>query len=241
MTKPDQDGPDVAGLLPLLADLPSPQMPAEVAARLDAAIARAVAERVDAGGRGAVKAPQRASQSPWRRRLRTLAMASGAACLLLCVGLLVSLVVRGSGSDSGSSGTASAGGPPVAALSTAPVTDPSLLSWAAAALQGRPAHNGQVVRPGFSTFATPGAQTTPTGSTSSASSAAACLSAAPLFQPAMEQRQLLSSASGDYNGQPAILLVYSNGSDASTAYIVVFAAPCHESASVVLSSGVVPR
>ena len=57
----------------------------------------------------------------------------------------------------------------------------------------------------------------------------------------MTQRQLLSSASGDYDGNSAILLVYSNGTNTDTAYIVVFAAPCRGADSTVLSSGVVSR
>ena len=239
MTKPDEDGRDPAELLPLLAGLARPPLPPQVAARLDAAIARAVAERVESDEGRAVKAPQRPSYAPRRRRLPVLALGSAAACVVLV--LVVVFALRSVRSDGSGSANTAAGAANQAAVSTAPVTDPALLSWADTALQNRSsplvAHNNGQAQPNLSTFGPPGSG----GSTSTADPAADCLSATALTQAGIAQQQLLSSASGRYHGQPAILLAYPNGTGGSNALVVVFAAPCRGVDSVVLASGVVPR
>lgn len=184
------------------------------------------------------------SQAPRGRRLRRFVLGSAAAGLIAVLGVVITSV-RSGGSNSGPGSSTAAGAPNRAVLSTAPVTDPTLRSWAAAALLGQTSpsadHIGQAIRPN-SAPATARSESpyhpsgTPTGDP-----AAACLQAPVLLQPSMTQRQLLSSASGDYGGGSAILLVYSNGTDADTAYIVVFTAPCHGSDSTLLASGVIPR
>lgn len=264
MTEPDQDGPEVAELLPLLAALPRPQLPPEVATRLDAAIARAVAERVGADAPTAVPQRQRVSYAPRRPRLRNVALGSAGACVVLVLAVVLALRVGQSPSDSGSSSTTAAGQAPRNVLSTAPVTSPVLLSWAAAALQnqsGSP-HNGQAVRPNYSAAVTPHAEVSaaPNAGTDSSGTggskagggansnaggaegaAVDCLAADPAVQADLAARQLLSSSSGEYGGRSATLLVYSNGADDTTAYVVVVAIPCQGPGNTVLGSGVVPR
>ncbi|HEV2640693.1 MAG TPA: hypothetical protein VGX23_36565 [Actinocrinis sp.] len=253
MTKPDQDGPDVAELLPLLAALPRPQLPEEVATRLDAAIARAVAERAGADATRTTGQPQRPSYAPRRPRLRNVAFGSAAACVVLVLVVVFAMSVGKSASTSGSSAGPASG--QVSVLSSAPVTNPVLLSWAATALQNQsgPLHIGPAVRPGFSAAVT-GIPTPDVGTSAGAASsgvnpnaisgagaAVACLAADPVVQEALAPRQLLSAASGEYSGRSAILLVYSNGADDTTAYIVVVAVPCQGPGHTVLTSGVVPR
>jgi hypothetical protein len=238
MSKPEQDGQDAAALASLLAGLPRPQLPPEVATRLDAAIARAVAERVSTSGGSTIPAPQRASYAPRRPRLRLLTFGSAAAaCLVLILGVVFALHLSGSSGGSTANSAAGSGMPDLATLSTAPVTDPTLLTWAALALKDRSgplaAHNGGAAQPGFTPLTVPGSTAGP--------AAPSCVLDRELTESGVAQRQLLSAASGEYHGRSAILLAYSNGTDDSTALIVVFAAPCTGANSSVLTSGVVPR
>ena len=87
MTEPQEGGYDVAELRSELAQLPWPELPLEVAARLDAAIARAVAERASSGTGAPVSQPPRASYGfrAWLSRFKLAAagaVAVGAALVL---------------------------------------------------------------------------------------------------------------------------------------------------------------
>jgi hypothetical protein len=239
MTKSQDGSRDVAELLPALAALPRPQLPPEVAARLDAAIARAVAERAASGAAEPVPVPPEGSYGLRRRlprfqlprlrlpRLRLAALGAVAAGVVAI--LAVSLSLHQAGTPADTPAAIGGGSSGASALSTAQVTDPSLLSWAASAL-GQ--HAGPLVEHGNTTGQ-------PQFGTSEA--ALSCLQAAPLASAAIAQRRLLSSVSGEYHGQPALLAAYTNGDDSATAFIVVFATPCRGANSTVLASGIVPK
>jgi len=227
MTKPQEERPDVAELLPALAGLPRPELPPEVAARLDAAIVRAVAERAASGTGEPVSGPHRAPKG-LRWRLPRVRLALGAITVSAVLVLAVSLAFHVGNSTSGSSAGPSSGG--IEALSTAPVTDQALLSWADSILQHR-------VGPLTAHSESPEGQ----AQFGPSDPAVACIPSALLDPAGSAPRQLLSSVSGDYEGQQAELVAYTNGDDSSTAFIVVIAIPCRMANPSVLASGVVPR
>jgi hypothetical protein len=238
MTEPQEGGHDMAELRSELARLPRPELPLEVAARLDAAIARAVAERASSGTGAPVSEPPRASYGfrAWfsRFKLAAAGVVVVSAALILAVSLGLSRQPPAPEAGTSALGTrqsdASAAGSGTAALSTAPVTDPALLSWAASTLQH---HSGPLVAPGDSSeqpqFGFSDPAVTP------------CLQSAESGSAGVAGRRILSASAGQYNGQSAILVAYSNGDDPSTAFIVVFAAPCKAAGATVLASGIVPR
>lgn len=236
MSKPEQDGQDSAALASLLAGLPRPQLPPEVATRLDAAIARAVAERASTAEGRSIPRPQRTSYAPRRPRLRLVALGSAAACLVLILGVVFALHLSGSSGGSAASSSAGIGNPEMLDTDIEPVTDPALLAWAAQTLKDRSGplavHNG-AGQPDFTPLTTPGA--------TDGATAPSCAQSPLLAELHISQQPLLSYASGEYHGRPAILLIYANGTGESTALIAVFAAPCAGTDSDLLVSGTVPR
>jgi hypothetical protein len=254
MTMPEEVSPDMAELLPALARLPRPELPPEVAARLDAAIARAVADRAASGTAQGVSGPQGASSGPrrapgrlrWRLpRVRTLALGAVATCAVAALAVSLSSIHTPETTAGPSTEQNSHQQFVPSPLSTAPVTDPALLSWAASALQHHvsplTAETGD--RNGNSTASSSSAPS-PYGLQplfGASNPAVSCVPGSLVSPAGSAPRQLLASISGDYQGQPAELSVYTNGDDSSSAFIVVFALPCQVGHPTVLASGVVPR
>lgn len=241
MTEPQEGGRDVAELRSELARLPRPELPLEVAARLDAAIARAVAERASSGAGRPVSRPPRASYGfgAWLSRFKLAAAGAVAVGAVLVLAAALGLFHQSGTTEAGapSLGTRQSADPDAgaAALSTAPVTDPNLLSWAASTIKH---HSGPLVEPGGSSPANSSEQ--PQFGPSDPA-ITPCLQSAASDSTGVAGRQVLSASAGQYDGQSAVLVAYSNGDDPSTAFIVVFAAPCKAAGSTVLASGVVPR
>ena len=256
MTMPEEISPDMAELLPALSQLPRPELPPEVAARLDAAIARAVADRAASGAAQGVSGPQGASSGPrrapgrlrWRLpRVRTFALGAVAACAVAALAVSLSSIQTPETTTGPSTEQNSHQQLVPSPLSTAPVTDPALLSWAASALQQHvsPLTAQTGIMNGDSGASSSSAPFPyPSGPQAQFGASDPAVSCVPghLVSPAgSAPRQLLSSVSGDYQGQPAELSVYTNGDDSSSALIVVFALPCRAGHPTVLASGVVPR
>jgi hypothetical protein len=245
MTMPEEAGPDMAELLPALSQLPRPELPPEVAARLDAAIARAVADRAASGAAQGLSGPQRASSGPrrapgrlrWRLpRVRTVALGAVTACAVAALAVSLSSIHSPEITTGPSSASQNSQQLVPSPLSTAPVTNPALLSWAASALQHHVSPLTQHTEP-MSGASSDGPQ--PLFGPSDP--AVSCLPGSLVSPAGSPPRELLSSVSGDYQGQAARLAAYTNGDDSSSAFIVVFALPCRAGHTTVLASGVVPR
>jgi hypothetical protein len=243
-------------LLAALADLEAPAAPPEVAIRIDAALARESAARAagivppevggdpEAAGHGesSVSVPggdapqgarERSPSSP-RRGRRTFPRGLGwaLASLVLVAGGLTLAVDLTSSSTGSSSGTAASGAAPL----TSAQKDSS-----------NPMAQRQVVAPETLAATSPLAlwvrELLPSRSASAAESAPEAGPAdSPCFSnPRFSGYTRLLTASGDYGGTAATLVVYANGKDSSTVYAVAYAAPCTTSNYSVLAEGVVAR
>lgn len=211
----------ISQLLTMLAELPEPTVPPNVALRIDAALAR----EAQAGKHQAV-----AGTDPRRRAFRRQVRwwFGSLAAVTAGLALLFAVVLPGTNTGSSSSAASAMAAPnhlrspssPLHALALPPsaTAGPELTAWAEAVLTAQ-TRGRMPVSPGDS------------GPTTSA-----CLA-----DPAFADRTLVAHGVGRFGSQPAFLVLYANGDDPSTRYAVAYALPCTASQLRVLDEGVVPR
>jgi hypothetical protein len=215
---------DLHLVLATLAELPEPELPAEVAVRLDAAIARAWQE-ADAEQASAPTPVRSAAQGRRRISWSKLALPIGGLGVLVLAGVGIGYAVSQSGVNASSaSGSAAQGGADDTALSQ--WVHSVLPEPAAAGTAGTAApDNGPQVQPEHKSTAQ--TQNVPT-----------C--------PSYPQRagySVLTTAAKQFDGEPATLVVYQNdtGPASNTVFAVVYAGPCPTSSSQILDEGSVSR
>ena len=216
----------IAQLLAVFETLEAPQLPQEVAIRIDAALAREAAARASSpSADGASASASAGSASSGRRRwwlsrrvgvgLASLAALAGG--LALAVNLVSSNASSGSAASSSGSAAlkpdAASGGPRraqglVESPNTVAPTAP-LAVWVKQALGN--------VRPDVE------------------------INSPCLANPAFSGDQVLRVVIGTYEGVPATLVIYPNGGDTATVRAVVYAQSCAASNFEVLAQGIVAK
>jgi hypothetical protein len=215
----------IGQLLAAFETLEPPQLPQDVAIRIDAALAREAAARASSPNADAAAASASAGRAAsGRRRWRpSLRFGAGLASLAALVGGLALAINLVSSSNTQTGGAASgAAAKPDAATTSGPMraqgeanapnklapTSP-LAIWVKQALSG--------TRPDVE------------------------LNSPCLADPAFSGEQTLRVVVGTYQGVPATLVVYANGSDAKTVRAVVYAQPCATSRFQVLAQGIAAK
>lgn len=214
----------IAQLLAAFETFEPPQLPQEVAIRIDAALAREAAARATVPNAGTSRASATAAGKSsggrrwWFSRRLGLGLASVAA-LAGCVTLAINLVSSSAQSGSAASGSAAArsfasnnGVPQIEGKQdTQGALSPAspLAIWVKQAL-GHERPNVEINSP--------------------------CLN-----DPAFAGQQPLRVVNGLFNGVSATLVVYPNAGDAKTVQAVVYAQPCAAAHYEVLARGVVTK
>ena len=216
----------IAQLLAAFETLAAPQLPQEVAIRIDAALAREAAARAgspNADGAGATSASAGSASSGRRRWWLSRRVGVGLASLATLAGgfaLAINLVSSNGSSGSAASSNGSAvrpdaasGGPQRArgmldSPSTLAPTAP-LAVWVKQALGN--------TKPDLE------------------------INSSCLADPAFGGDKALRVVNGTYEGRAATLVVYPNGADTMTVHAVVYAQPCSVSSYQVLAQGIVAK
>jgi hypothetical protein len=216
---------DLRTVLATLAELPEPELPAEVGIRLDAAIARAWqeadadAEKQQHAAAGA-SAPRKGHRLSWGRIARPV----GALGVLALAGAGIGLAVS-QGPESSSSGASGAAAPDATGASG----DVALAQWVRTVLPVTSA-SGPVGTP--AKIPQHGQGTSPDATHASCTG-----------YPQRAGYTVLAAAEKQFDGEPATLVVYQNSARPAspTVLAVVYAGPCPTVSSQILDQGVVSR
>jgi len=203
-----------------LRSLPTPAMPAAVAARLDAALADLRTERPVPAGGSTVADPEDELARARARRGRRLSQAIGAAAaavVLLAAGGAIASIVRGGGtSETASSGAGSAASAPAQPQDSdglVPKTTNGGATPDAGNQAALPAYDRASLRAALPAIAAQGA-TPRTAEHDDAASRAACAGSIPGATGSLRGVQRIR-----YEGRPAYVYVYADG-DRLTGFVV---------------------
>ena len=200
-----------------LRSLPTPAMPAAVAARLDAALADLRTERPVPAGGSTVADPEDELARARARRGRRLSQAIGAAAaavVLLAAGGAIASIVRGGGtSETASSGAGSAASAPAQPQDAAGAKSANGATPDATNQAALPAYDRASLRAALPAIAAQGA-TPRTAEHDDAASRAACAGSIPGATGTLRGVQHIR-----YAGRPAYVFVYADG-DRLTGFVV---------------------
>ncbi|MGH6657830.1 MAG: hypothetical protein ACRDVE_21800 [Actinocrinis sp.] len=207
--------------------LDTPPMPTDVAIRIDAALARESADRAKAPASYNGAASPMANATVRRRRwLTSRGLGWALASLVVVAGgttAIVSALSSGGGTtaSSASASAGSAAGPAKAQAQSPGDTSAPMQSY------------GQSGGGASSSMLSAWVQQTLSAVHPDAGLSSPCFN-----DPGFTGKPRVTAANGTFNGEPATLVVYANGNNASTVFAVAYATPCAPGSYHVLSEGV---